>query len=72
MEFLKTKFEEEEAQFTRSLGAQKIRANNGYLTRLEETVDRLREAIKAGEHLLAKETCKAECFVAQANIRVGL
>lgn len=61
MEFLKNKFEEEEAQFTTSLGAQKIRANDGYLTRLEDTVKRLKKAIEAGDHLLAREGCKADC-----------
>lgn len=49
MDFLKNKFEEEEAQFTGTFGAQKIRANDGYLTRLEETVSRLKKAIESGE-----------------------
>lgn len=61
MEFLKNKFEDEEAQFAETLRAQNNRANGGYLTRLTETVGRLKKAIEAGEQLLAREACKAEC-----------
>lgn len=61
MDFLKGKFDQEEAQFTEYLNAPTNRANDGYLTRLEDTVSRLKKAIEAGDHLLAAKACKAEC-----------